>query len=185
MDHNYCLITVVLIYILRCTQWSPCRTEISSGQSEKGTTFPPIRGHDLCFFTAADFPPPVSFLGGRLLHPMIHSTRRFVSREVAVGPKYRKWSKTSENGKESIRQFKYFSGGLSGESWKQIRMSNCWKNVWQMKTRRTRCLFCFSLKDEWKMLCYPRFFSTKTTRKTWKTRTQKSDSGGRIAKTIF
>ena len=54
------------------------RTELSSGQSEERMTFftcekhrRPIRGHERCFFTAANFPPPVSFLGGRSLHPFI------------------------------------------------------------------------------------------------------------------
>ena len=54
------------------------RTKISSGQSEEPTTFSrvrkivrPIRGHERCFFAAANFLPPVSFLGGRSFHPFI------------------------------------------------------------------------------------------------------------------
>ena len=134
--------------------------EISSGQSQEWTTFFMCKKHHLSnqrsqkmFFHCSEFP-ATCVVSQWPLSSSIHSARRFVLRKVVVGPirflPYRKWYKNPENGRESIHQLHYFSKGLSGESWKQIRMSNCWKNVLQMKTRRARCLFCLSLKDEWK-----------------------------------
>ena len=65
------------IYALKSYVVNFC-TEKGSGQSEERTTFlrvrnivPPIRGHDRCFFTAANFPPLMSFLDGRSLHSLI------------------------------------------------------------------------------------------------------------------
>ena len=129
------------IYILSYTHWKAINVvnfhmEISSGQSEKRLTFFTCEKHRssnkrpwTMFLYCSKFPatcvvsrPPIT--------SSIHSKRRFVSREVAVGPKrvfpYWKWyKKFGKWTRESICQLQYFSEGLSGESWKQIRISNC------------------------------------------------------------
>ena len=80
------------------------------------------------------------------------------------------------NGRESIRQLRYLSGG-SEQAWKQIRMSNCWKN---------RVVFLVFLYYQRFFRHYPRFFRTRLRRKhEEQEHKRKSDSRCRIVKTIF
>ena len=78
------------IYALKSHVLNFC-TEISSGQSEERTTFFTCKRHRASnqkprtmFFTAANFPPPVSVLGGRCLNPFIQREDLFQGKLLLV-----------------------------------------------------------------------------------------------------
>ena len=121
----------------------------------------------------------------------IHSTRRFVSRKVVAGSK-----KESFSVPKLIYKFGKWNGIDSPTSvsqwrikWRVLSRNHGCQIVERMfgkwKTRRTRCLFCLPLKDEWKTLCYTRFFGTKLRGKHGEVEHKKSDSGCLIVETIF
>ena len=115
-----------IIKILICALKSHVnfRTEIRSRQSEERKTFSTCEKHHssdqrprtVCLHYSGF--PATCVISRRPLASSIHLTRVFVSRKVVFWSKrdfpYRKWSKNSKNGLESIRQLQYFSGGLSG-----------------------------------------------------------------------
>ena len=106
----------------------------------------PIRGHERCFFTAANFQPPMSFLGGRSLH-------LFIQREDLFRGKL-----LLDDQREFFNTESYIKFG----KWKRIDSPTSvfqWRIKWRVKSPRLPN--CRKNVDKWKTFCYPRFFGTK------------------------